>query len=112
MRSTEFVDCMELPPGSLVEVETKNRIYRVECLGGSAIRISGHPEHCPTPVPGQLKGSANEGEPLEAGGVIGRGRRLEFFLENRGILLTTKVISVRVEPATAAPAESSPRRAA
>ncbi len=111
MRSTEFVDCMELPPGSLVEVETKHRIYRVECLGGSAIRISGHPKHCPTPVPGQLKGSANEGEPLEAGGVIGRGRRLEFFLENRGILLTTKVISVRVD-ATAATAESFTRRAA
>jgi hypothetical protein len=111
MRSTDFVDFRGLPPGSLVEAETKNRIYRIECLGGSAVRISGHPEYCPTPVPGELRGSASEGGPLEAG-FIGRGRRLQFFLENRGPLITTEVISVRVEPATAVPAEFSGRRAA
>jgi hypothetical protein len=50
MISAEFIDCADLPPGSLLEVETKNRHYQIECLGGSAIRISGHPEYCPTPA--------------------------------------------------------------
>jgi hypothetical protein len=111
MRSTDVVDLVGLPPGSLVEAETNSRIYRIECLGGSAVRVSGHPEYCPTPVPGQLLGSGDEAGSLEAG-VIGRGRRLQFFLESRGPLITTKVISVRVEPAIAIPAESSERRAA
>ena len=111
MRSTDVVDLMELPLGSLVEAATKNRIYRIECLGDSAVRISGHPEYCPTPVPGQLQGSLNEGGSLEAG-VIGIGRRLQFLLKDRGPLMTTKVISLRVEPATAIPPESSGRRAA
>ncbi len=48
MTSTEFVDCTSLAPGALVDVETKNRHYQIECLGGSAIRISGHPEYCPS----------------------------------------------------------------
>jgi hypothetical protein len=51
MTSAELVDCNNLPPGSILTVETRNREYLIECLGGSAIRISGHPEYCPTPVP-------------------------------------------------------------
>ena len=60
-------------PGSLVDVETKNRHYRIECLGGSAMRISGHPEYYPSPVPGRV---------LEAG-LIERGRHLHLLLEDR-----------------------------
>jgi hypothetical protein len=54
MTSVELVNCAGLAPGSLVDVETKNRHYRIECLGGSAMRISGHPEYCPSPVPGRV----------------------------------------------------------
>jgi hypothetical protein len=111
MRSTESVDCIGLPPGSLVVVKTENRIYRIECLGGSAVRISGHPEYCPTPVPGLLQGSTSEGDSLQAG-IIECGRRVRFLLDNQGPLITTKVMSVRVEYATAAPMESSVRHAA
>jgi hypothetical protein len=111
MRSTEFVDCMGLPPGSLVHVKTETRIYRIECLGGSAVRVSGHPEYCPTPVRGLLQGSANEGGSVQAG-MIERGRRLRFLLDKQGPLITTKVTDVRVEYASAAPMGSSVSRAA
>jgi hypothetical protein len=43
MTSTELVDCKSLAQGSLIDVETKSRHYWIECLGGNAIRISGHP---------------------------------------------------------------------
>ena len=42
--SVEMVDCQNLTPGSLLDVETKTRHYKIECLGGNKIRISGHPE--------------------------------------------------------------------
>lgn len=77
MTSAELVDCSNLVPGSLIDVETKSRHYRIECLGGNAIRISGHPEYCPDPVPAQLHGSVNKEGDLELG-LIGRGMRLKF----------------------------------
>ena len=43
----EGVDLKNLSLGSLIDVETKSRHYQIECLGGNAIRISGHPEYCP-----------------------------------------------------------------
>ena len=95
MVSADFVDCMDLPPGSRVEVETRNRCYRIECLGGNAIRISGHPDYCPTPVAGQLESADSEDSAGAA--IIGRGKRLQFRLENGGPVSTSKIMSVRVE---------------
>ena len=37
MTSAEIVDCKSLARGSLIDVETKSRHYRIECLGGNAI---------------------------------------------------------------------------
>ena len=87
MTSTEFVDCAGLPPGSLVDVETRNRHYQIECLGGSAIRISGHPEYCPTPVPGCV---------LESG-LIERGRHLHLLLGKGRPVTTSRVVHVRLQ---------------
>ena len=47
MTSAELIDCKNLTRGSFIEVETASRHYRIECLGGSAVRISGHPDYCP-----------------------------------------------------------------
>jgi hypothetical protein len=99
MVSTEFVDCASLPPGSLVDVETKNRHYRIECLGDSAIRISGHPDLCPEPVTGRLRGSAEKGGILTEPGLIGRGKYLQFLLDDRRPVTTSRVMRVRVQPA-------------
>jgi hypothetical protein len=56
----EGVDLKMLKLGSLIDVETKSRHYHIECLGGNAIRISGHPEYCPQPMPAQLHGSIDQ----------------------------------------------------
>ena len=89
MISAEFVDCAGLPPGSLLEVETRNRQYHIECLGGGAIRISGHPDYCPVPVPGRI---------LESG-LIERGRHLHLLLEDQRPVTTSRVMHVRVQKA-------------
>lgn len=107
MTSAEFVDCQNLAPGALVDVETRNRHYRIEYLGGSAIRISGHPEYCPTPVEGRLQGSSDKAGVLEPG-LIGRGRYLKFLVDERRPVTTSRVVRVRVQrPPAGSPGAAS-----
>jgi len=100
MDSVELLDCSNLAPGSLIDVETKSRHYYIECLGGTAIRISGHPDYCPAPVPARLHGSVDR-EGSMAFGMIGRGSRLMFFLNGEHPVTTSRVMHVHVEPAKA-----------
>jgi hypothetical protein len=99
------VNLRSVRPGSLVDVETRSRHYSIECLGGDAIRLSGHPAYCPQPVPALLTGSIDKrGGEL---GLIEPGMRLRFFLEDRPFtaspLTTSTVVSVHVvSPDTAA----------
>ena len=85
-----------LRAGSLIDVETKSRHYNIECLGGNAIRISGHPQYCPSPVPAQLQGSIDKEGVLELG-LIGEGKRLMFFLDGDRPVTTSRVVSVHVD---------------
>lgn len=94
-QSVEMLDCSNLPPGSQVDVETKSRCYHIECLGGTAIRISGHPEYCPAPVPASLHGSVGNEGSLEFG-MIGRGMRLMFLLNGKYPVTTSRVMRVHV----------------
>jgi hypothetical protein len=107
MTSAELVDCKNLLRGSLIDVETKSRHYHIECLGGNAIRISGHPEYCPNPVPAQLHGSVNEEGALELG-LIGRGMRLMFLLNERCPVTTSRVLHVHVDQPKVSQPKSSP----
>ncbi len=100
--SAEFVDYATLPPGSRLDVETRNRHYTIECLGGSAMRISGHPDYCPTPMPGKLQGAADKHGELEPG-LIGRGKYLQFLLDDRRPVTTSRVLHVRVKRAASNP---------
>ena len=102
----QAVDLTSLRPGSLIDVETKSRHYSIECLGGNAIRISGHPEYCPHPVPAQLQGSIDKEGALEFGR-IGHGMRLMFFLNDRPVT-TSRVVSVHVDQPRAVQSKSSP----
>ena len=95
MTTAEFVDYRNLPPGSRLEVDTRNRHYEIECLGGDEIRISGHPEYCPTPVEGELQGSSDRLGIVEPGR-IGKGRHLNFVLRDRRPVTTSRVTSIRV----------------
>src|SRR6266852_5521989 len=96
MTSAELVDCKSLARGSLIDVETKSRHYQIECLGGNAIRISGHPEYCPDPVPARLHGSVDREGTLELG-LIGCGKRLMFLLNEQRPVATSWVLSVHVD---------------
>ena len=107
MTSAELVDCKSLARGSLIDVETKSRHYRIECLGGNAIRISGHPEYCPDPVPAELHGSVDKEGSLELG-LIGRGMRLMFLLDEHHPVTTSRVLSVHVDQPKVAQPKSSP----
>jgi len=101
------VHLKSLMTGSLIDVETKSRHYHIECLGGNAIRISGHPEYCPSPVPAQLQGSIDKEGELELG-LVGPGMRMTFLLNDHRPITTTRVISVHVDPPKAVPLKSSP----
>jgi hypothetical protein len=107
MTSAELVDCKSLVRGSLIDVETKSRHYRIECLGGNAIRISGHPDYCPNPVPAQLQGSLNA-EGIVEWGLIGRGMRLMFLLNEVRPVTTSSVLHVHVDQPKVAKPKSSP----
>src|ERR1700721_1528937 len=96
MISTEMVDCANLASGAVIDVETKSRHYRIECRGGNAIRISGHPEYCPEPVPARLAGSVDAEGALEFG-VIGRGMRLRFMLDELHPVTTSRIVHLRVD---------------
>ena len=106
MTSAELVDCNSLAPGSRIEVETKSRHYQIECLGGNAIRISGHAEYCPNPVPAWLHGSLDQEGVLEFG-LIGRGMRFLCLLNDGRPVTTSRVLRVQVDqPAVIQPASS------
>jgi hypothetical protein len=102
----EGVNPASLRPGSLIDVETKSRHYRIECLGGSAIRISGHPEYCLTPVMAHLHGSVNSEGAVELG-LIERGSKVMFFLNGNRPLTTSRVVSVHVDQPKAVQSSSS-----
>ena len=105
--SGEFVDCTSLKPGSFIDVETKSRHYQIEYLGGSAIRISGHPEYCPDPVEARLEGSLDKEAGLEWG-VIGRGKRMVFRLDEHHPVTTSRVLSIHVDQPKPMQVKSSP----
>lgn len=96
MTSAEMVDFKKLPAGATIDVETKNRNYHIECLGGDSIRISGHPDYCPTPVHALLRGSVDKEGELEFG-LVGRGMRLVFLLDDHRPITTTRVERLRLE---------------
>lgn len=104
----EGVDLESLSPGSLIDVETKSHHYHIEFLGGDAIRVSGHPQYCPHPVPARLQGSINKEGALELG-LIERGMRLIFFLnDDHHPLTTSRVVSVHVNQPKTVQLKSSP----
>ena len=103
----EGVDLKTLRLGSLIDVETKSRHYLIECLGGNAISISGHPEYCPQPMPAQLQGSIDKEGELEWG-FIEPGMKLMFFLNGDRPVKTSRIISVKVAQPNAVQPKSSP----
>jgi hypothetical protein len=80
----------------MIDVETKSRHYHIECLGGDKIRVSGHPELCPEPVPAHLLG------------LIARGAHLKFLLNDRRPVTTSRVVRLHVDQTKSDRPKSSP----
>jgi hypothetical protein len=51
------VDLYDVPPGTVLEVQTKNHIYTIVHKARGQVLISGHPEFCPSPVEVRIHGS-------------------------------------------------------
>ena len=96
MLSTQLLDCRNLTPGSLIDVETKSRHYHIEYLGGNSVRVSGHPEFCPSPVKASLQGSLDRDGTLETG-FIACGMRMILLLDDTHPITTSRVMHVSVE---------------
>jgi len=87
----------DLAKGSVVRIETQNRIYTlVNCGEGTAL-LHGHPDFCPEPVLVRIHGSTWGGTSLKYR-YIGRGMRLEFgHPAYERPIITSVVMDIREE---------------
>ena len=56
----------DLPPSTVLEIQTMHHRYTAVLLGGSEALLSGHPEFCPEPVQVAIAGSTWGGLDAEA----------------------------------------------
>jgi hypothetical protein len=107
----------DLPPSTVLEIQTQHHRYTAVFLGESQALISGHPEYCPEPVLVAIAGSTWGGSMLKLR-YIGRGMHLEFcHPEYRTPIVTSRIQNVRefsranhtpLSSAKPTPAESMP----
>src|SRR6202044_3959484 len=67
----------DLPPSTILEIQTLPHCSTAVLLGGSEALLSGHPEFCPSPVHVAIAGSTWGGSMLKLQ-YVGRGMHLEF----------------------------------
>ncbi len=84
----------DLPPGSALSIQTKNRVYEMVVLGEGAALISGHPEFCPEPTEVEVHGSTWGGSMIMTH-YLGRGMHLEFRHPQHQIILTSPIVDIR-----------------
>ena len=88
------VHLRDLPPGSVLSIQTKNRVYEMVVLGDETALLSGHPKFCPEPTEVRIHGSTWGGSMLKMK-FLGRGMRLEFARPGHRIILTTRILDIR-----------------
>jgi hypothetical protein len=81
--------------GSVIDLETKSRHYRMEYLGEDQVRVSGHPKWCPTPIVAQFQGSVRGSGTFQED-FVGRGMHLVFRRCDRIPVTTSEVTDIRV----------------
>ena len=92
-QSNEGIYMKDLANGSVVDIETQHRHYRLVKRDNYHARISGHPEFCPEPVDVEIEGSIAKGPNLLPNpGFIGRGMYLVFKHPRYDQLITTSRI--------------------
>jgi hypothetical protein len=96
MKKVEGVDIGSLNKGSLIDLETKSRHYRIEYLGEGKGFISGHPILCPTPVLARLQGSTCHPGIVDSQ-KIRQGMHLVFRrLEDRFPVTTSEIMAINI----------------
>jgi hypothetical protein len=85
----------DLPPATVLEIQTQHHCYQVVLLGESEALISGHPEYCPDPIRVAIAGSTWGGSMLKRR-YVGRGMHMEFrHPEYQTPILTSRVQEIR-----------------
>jgi hypothetical protein len=86
----------DLPEESTLEIETRNRYYRLVLQSDGQAFISGHPEFCPEPVLVRIHGS-NWGGSMIKSAYLGRGMHLEYRHPRfKGVVVTSEIRDIRV----------------
>ncbi len=88
------VHLRDVPPGTVLEVQTRNRAYIIEYQGRGQALISGHPVFCPEPVLVSIHGSTWGGSMIKER-FIGRGMRMEFGRPAQQPITTSVIVDVR-----------------
>lgn len=82
----------DLPPATVLEIQTQHHCYQVVLLDENNVLISGHPEYCPEPIRVAIAGSTWGGSMLKRR-FVGRGMYLEF----RHPKYQTPIVTSRVQ---------------
>ena len=88
------VNLHRVAPGTVLEIETQNRVYTIVSHSRNEAWISGHPVFCPEPVPARIHGSTWGGSMLKER-FIGRGMHLEFCHPAFQPIVTSRILDVR-----------------
>jgi len=67
----------DLPPATVLQIQTQHHCYTAVLLENGSALISGHPEFCPEPTAVAITGSTWGGSMLKRS-YVGRGMRMEF----------------------------------
>jgi len=84
----------DLSPGSVLSIQTENRVYEMVVLRDGAAVLSGHPEFCPEPAEVQIHGSTWGGSMI-MNDYLGRGMRLEFSHPVHRVIITSRIVDIR-----------------
>ena len=85
----------DLPPATVLQIETQHHCYTAVLLEDGSALISGHPEFCPEPTAVAIAGSTWGGSMLKRS-FVGRGMRLEFSHPGyRTPIVTSSIQDVR-----------------
>ena len=98
------VHLRDVPPGTVLEVQTQNHIYTIVPKARGRALISGHPEFCSDPVEVQIHGSTWGGSMI-MNEYLGRGMHMEFAHPDHKVIITSRIVDVRATGGAPEPAE-------
>jgi len=93
------VSLNDLPPATVLEIQTQHHCYLVVLLTDNKALISGHPQYCPEPTQVAIAGSTWGGSMLKRR-YVGRGMHLEFSHPQYPTPIITSPIQEIREPRT------------